>query len=95
MTKIYQRYDSLIRGTPCKTIIEINPHTGEILQYMDRPKLGEANPTTHVSGCHLITRNPNQNHYDHFCSGAKWKEYKRDDPKMQFPVIISDVCVTV
>jgi len=29
----------------------------------------------HASGLHIITQNPENDHYDHIECGSKWKEY--------------------
>lgn len=68
MTKTEE--DSEINGTKYKRITKVA--SGTTIWQMDVPLVL---PRVHASGLHVVFVDQQQNHYDHFKSGLKWREY--------------------
>lgn len=68
--------DAVIDGRDYK-IIQGLDREGKIFWIKAQPK--NIDPAIHTSGCHRFRDKPEQDHYDHFMNGSKWKDDNKDN----------------
>lgn len=78
-----EEIDSERNGIQFKTIIWSDDKG--VCKVKEHPKI--IDQINNISGCHMFRDFPEQNHYDNFKDGNKWKDYNKNN---SFPFMIQE-----
>ena len=85
MKKSKKEYDAVVREIPCKIIIWLDEFDNPYKAKMQPKNIIQDN---RVSGAHVFRDNPEQNHYDNFYKGEKWRDYNKD---YTYPLVFNNI----